>query len=188
MIVRKLGGALLGAALSTALHAAEVRPLFKGGFDFGGDTIVTAVFVGGETESIKANEGFYIGGGVSILNATRDIEMELSIAYKWALIDAENGDIDWTRVPLEALVFYRFPNVRLGGGLTLHLDPKLRGSGVVGGLSVDFDDALGVVLQADYLFGDKVSIGVRYTNIKYDAPGGASATGDGIGITAGLRF
>jgi opacity protein-like surface antigen len=194
MTTSKRGGQLLAglavSAFCVASQAAEVRPLIKGGFDFGGDTIVTAVFVGGETESIKANEGFYVGGGVSIINEARTIEAEISIAYKASFIRADNGDIDWTRVPVEGLVFYRMPKFRLGGGLTLHLNPKLDGSGVVGGLNIKFDDALGLVLQADYLFTDKLGVGLRYTNIKYEAKGAitGSAKGDGVGITASFRF
>jgi len=193
MITRKLNAALLvpvAWTLAGAVQAAEVRPLLKLGYDSGGDTIVTAFFVGGSTESIKANEGFYVGGGVSILNEARDIEMELSFNYKLGFIAADNGDIDWTRLPLDALVFYRFPSVRLGGGLTLHLNPKLRGDGTASGLNVPFDDALGLVLQADYRFTDKMTLGMRYTSVKYEAkaPFTGSFTGDGIGITFGLAF
>jgi len=53
------------AAVPLASLAADVRPVFKAGYDTGGDKIVTAVFTSGSTKSIKANEGIYIGGGTS---------------------------------------------------------------------------------------------------------------------------
>jgi hypothetical protein len=178
---------MLAAAVPIACHAVDVRPVFKAGIDFGGEKIVTATFTNGKTDSIKANEGLYLGGGVSILTDSKDIEVEATASGKYTSISASNGDITWTRFPLEALVFYRFPNVRLGGGLTYHVSPKLKGSGVVGGLNVKVDDALGAVLQADYLITQKVSVGGRYTLLEYKA-NGVAAKSNGVGITFGMTF
>jgi hypothetical protein len=175
------------AAVPVASLAADVRPVFKAGYDTGGDTIVTAVFTNGSTKSIKANEGIYIGGGASILLDSKDIEIEMTASYKYQSITAGNGDITWTRIPLEGLVFYRAPKFRVGGGLTYHLSPKLSGSGVAGGLNVNVDDALGVVLQGDWLITQKISVGLRYTNLSYKA-NGVKANSDGVGVTFGMRF
>jgi hypothetical protein len=185
----RAGAALAALLAGAAAQAADVRPFVKAGFDFGGDTLVTVIFLGGETESIKANEGFYFGGGMSILNDAKNFEMELSVAYKFNSVTASNGDVDWTTLPVEMLVFYRLPQWRLGGGLTYHLDPELDGSGVVGGLNVKFDDALGFVLQADYLITPNMAFGARYTNVEYEPEGGgSSAKSDGIGVTFSYRF
>jgi hypothetical protein len=53
--------------------------------------VVTAVFTNGDTETIRANEGFYVGGGAALVDAARNIEVHLSLA------------------------FYRFARVRVGG-------------------------------------------------------------------------
>jgi hypothetical protein len=79
------------------------------------------------------------------------------------------------------------PQFRVGGGLTYHVSPKLSGSGVAGGVNVKVDDALGVVLQGDWLITQRVSLGLRYTNLSYKA-NGVSANSDGVGITFGFRF
>jgi hypothetical protein len=185
----RAGAALAAFAVSGAAQAADVRPFVKAGLDFGGDTLVTAVFVGGETETIKANEGIYFGGGVSMQEVAPNVDVEISLAYKFSMIDASNGDIDWTMMPLEGLVFYRVEKWRFGGGLAYHLNPKLEGSGVVGGLSVKFDDALGFILQADYLINRNMALGARYTNVKYEPEGGGpSAKSGGIGATFSVRF
>ena len=175
------------AAVPIASLAADVRPVFKAGYDTGGDTIVTAVFTNGSTKSIKANEGIYFGGGASFLLDSKDIEIETTLSIKYTSITASNGDVTWTRFPLEALVFYRAPKFRVGGGLTYHLSPKLSGSGVAGGLNVNVDDALGVVLQGDWLITQKASLGLRYTNLSYKA-NGVKANSDGVGVTFGMRF
>ena len=152
-------------------HAADVRPIIKAGFDFGGDTVVSVGVTGGgsSSRSIKANDGVFVGGGASILMDSKVLEVELSASYKFFTIHAQNGDIDWNVLPLDALVFYRLPNVRLGGGLTYHLGPTLQGSGAANGLDAKYDDALGFVLQADYVLKNRFNFGARYTNVNYKA-------------------
>ncbi len=182
--------ALLGALAAAPAHAFEVRPLLKAGFDFGGDTIVTAVFTNGERQDIKANQGLYLGGGAVIVGDAKDWEFHLTAAYKFAFIDATNGDIEWTRIPLEALAFYRFPHVRVGGGLAYHASPKLEGSGVVGGLDIKFKNALGAVLQVDWRITENVALGGRYTAVDYDAkaPASGSAKSNGLGVSFSMSF
>jgi hypothetical protein len=178
---------MAAAAVPMASHAAEVRPVAKIGFDFGGDNLVTAQFTNGSSDSIKAGELLYFGVGASIITDSRDIEVEVTASYKFKNISASNGDIKFTRYPLEALVFYRMPKFRVGGGLTYHLSPKVSGSGVASNINGNFDDSLGFVLQGDYLVTQKASVGARYTSLKYKV-GGTSIDGSSIGITAGYRF
>src|SRR5262249_10568274 len=103
------------------------------------------------------------------LNEAKDIETEVILSYKFSGIHAGNGDIDWSVLPLDALVFYRIPNWRFGGGLTYHMNPKLKGSGDASGLEADYKNGLGWVLQADYMSGEKIKLGLRYTAVKYKA-------------------
>lgn len=182
---------VLAAALACgAADAAEVKPFLKAGIDLGGDRIVDVVFTDGSRDSIKANEGFYFGGGASIVNDAGTIEVELSVSYKTAAVTGDNGDVDFGRFPLEALIFYRLEKFRLGGGLTYHVDPNVDGSGILSSVNLDFDNALGLVLQGDYRFGEHFTLGLRYTSIKYEAsaPFSGSVKGNGLGITAGYRF
>ncbi len=64
---------------------------------------------GSGSKSIDANQGLTLGGGASIVTDSKDIEAEVALSYKFAGIKATNGDIDWTVLPLDALVFYRLP-------------------------------------------------------------------------------
>ena len=180
------------AALAGPLTAgaAEIRPLLKAGYDFGGDTMVTVGFTDGSTETIKANEGFYFGGGAAIINDARNWEFHLTLAYKFSVINASNGDVDWTRMPLEALAFYRFDKFRFGAGLAYHINPELEGSGLASPLDIKFKNALGTVLQADWLITDALAAGLRYTVIEYDAkaPFSGKFKSDGVGLTFSWRF
>jgi hypothetical protein len=178
---------VLGAATLPAVsRATEVKPALVAGYDTGGDKIVTVTFSNGETDSIRANEGLYIGAGIAVLNDDKNIEFLGTVNYKFAGLHASNGDVDWAQFPVDALVFYRTPQFRIGGGLTYHFGPKLKGSGVVGGLNVRVNDAFGFLVQADYLLG-KVAIGLRGTFVDYKA-NGVTAKGSGVGVTFGFTF
>ncbi len=175
--------ASLLASIALPASAVETNFAYKAGLDTGGDTLVTVTFVGGETEKIKANEGLFFGAGVSIVNDTKDIETEITLNYKIDEVTASNGDITFSRWPIDALVFYRLPAVRFGGGLTYHLNPDLSGSGVVSGLNAQFKDALGVLLQVDWRITDKLSLGARYTALDYEIEGvSGSIKSNGVGI------
>jgi Outer membrane protein beta-barrel domain len=181
---------LLAAAAALGAQAADFRPLIKAGFDLGGDTLVTAQFLDGSSKKIEANEGAYLGGGVAIINRAKDWEYHLTLAYKYALIDADNGDVEWTRIPLEALAFYRFQRVRVGGGLAYHLSPELDGSGAASNVDVKFKDALGAIVQVDWRITEKIALGGRYTALKYEAksPASGSAKTNGIGLAFSMNF
>jgi len=162
----------LGALVAAPSYGADVRPALKVSAEFGGDKLVSVGTTGSSSsDSLYAGQGLALGGGVSILNDAKDIETEVTLSYKFFNIHASNGDIDFSVIPLDALVFYRIPHWRFGGGLTYHMNPKLKGSGDASGLEAEYKNALGIVLQADYMFGQsqKMKLGLRYTNVKYKA-------------------
>lgn len=188
---------LLLAVLAAPAQAVEVRGIAKFGFDFGGDTLVTAVYTSGTTSKIKANEGLYLGGGVSLLTSGKSMSFDLTAAWKFTSIDAANQSFDFTRFPLEALAFYNFSGdhgVRLGGGLAYQLSPKFKASGSLANGTVTFDNALGYVVQLDYLAKTHpksrggISWGLRYTATDYEVNGIQNATGNGLGIFMGGVF
>lgn len=174
------------AAAPAAAHAAAVRPAVVAGYDTGGDEIVAVNFTSGETDSIRANEGLYLGGGVSVLNDAGNLEFLGTLSVKYQAIHASNGDVTWIRFPLEALLFYRVRSFRLGGGPTYVMRPRLKGTGDASGIDTAFDNALGAVLQGDYLLG-RVALGLRYTILDYKA-GGNTVRSNGVGVSFGFAF
>src|SRR5262249_32910776 len=99
---------------------------------------------------------------------------------------ADNGDVTWTRVPLDGLLFYRWEKFRLGGGVTYHMSPKLHGSGAASGLDVTVDNALGGATQGDMLL-KTLNMRLRCTPLHHKNSNG-SAKGDSAGITIGYAF
>ena len=180
-----VAAAVLGASAMPA--QADMRWLLKGGFDFGGDTLVTVQFVDGSTDSIKANEGFYIGGGIAYIFPDYNLEAELSASWKYVGITASNGDVSFTRFPLEAMVFYPWSWGRVGAGLTYHVNPNLKSSGLSSNFDVEFDNAVGAVVQAEYRPSDNLGFGLRYTALDYTI-GGFDVKASGVGITISGSF
>ena len=187
---KNVQAALMAAVFGSmaAPAQAEMRWLLKGGFDFGGDTLVPVTFQDGTTETLKANEGFYVGGGVAYIFLDYNLEAELSASWKYVGVTASNGDVSFTRFPLEAMVFYPWSWGRVGAGLTYHLNPKISTSGVVpSSFSADFDNAAGAVIQAEYRPSDNLGLGVRYTALTYTS-GGRDDEANGIGLTISGSF
>jgi hypothetical protein len=181
--------AFAAALLSSQASAVDVRGHYKVGADFGGDTLVTVMFTNGESDKIKSNDGLYIGGGISLVSDDKKIETEISLSYKVNEITASNGDVTWSRWPLDVLAFYRWSAVRLGGGVTYHFNPELDGSGVISGINVDFKNSLGFALQGDWRINEKMNLGLRYTLLDYEAKtGGGKVDANGLGIVFSGSF
>jgi len=161
---------VIAACVPAISNAAEVRPIIKAGFGLGGDTVVTVGVngsSGSSTRSIKANQGVFVGGGASILTDSKELEARFRFRTSSTSSPRRTAISIGTVLPLDALVFYRMPNVRLGGGLTYHLSPTLSGSGAASGLNAKYDDALGFVLQGDYVLKNRFNFGLRYTSVEY---------------------
>jgi len=175
----------VAAAVPVTSHAVDIRPMIKAGLDFGGDEVASTT-----ESSLKFNELIYIGGGVSILTDSKDIELELTLSLKYGNLSAGDGSASFTRFPLEALVVYRLPQFRVGGGLTYHLNQKLSGDGAASALDgIKFDNAAGLVLQGDYLVSPKMAVGLRYTSLDYkEKVTGTTAKSSGVGFTFSLNF
>ena len=140
----------------------------------------------GKSDSIGANEGLYAGGGVSVRNDAGNIELLATLSVKYQRLHADNGEINWTRYPLDALLFYRWPSFRLGGGLTYVMDPRVKGSGAASNVDTSFDNATGMLLQGDYLL-DGFALGLRATLLDYKFAG-STVKASGLGVSFGFTF
>jgi hypothetical protein len=72
-------------------------------------------------------------------------------------------------MPLDLLGFYRTGNHRFGGGVTYHLNPEFEIDTDFADGDIEFDNALGLVIEYDYFFSEGLSAGLRYTSIEYEA-------------------
>ncbi len=209
-LMRVISTSLLLALLCAQLAVAQValRPEqpaydhngwnFVGslGLTFGGDELIEVEvendFFGDEDEDVKAGESvaFALGGAYQFY--ALPLQLQATIGYHTDGIFADNGDVDFSRKPLELLAFYSINKHRIGAGITHHFDPEFdvdfdfqRRYGV------DFEDATGFVVQYDYRVASFFALGVRLVSIEYEPENrfrGPDVDGDHVGIMMTFLF
>ena len=185
-----LGAALamvLSLTLVQSVQAKGLKGVINTNFDFGGDEMLKVTVSNNSDTEVKAGELMHINGGVSIPNdGTGDWTTEITLGYKFRRVENADGKLVWSRYPLELVEYRRVGNIRMGGGITYHVKPKIDGDGSFANADTTFDNAFGFVLQADYMLGE-FNIGGRYTFIEYQGAG-ASINGNSVGLALGARF
>jgi hypothetical protein len=100
---------------------------------------------------------------------------------------------------LELIPFYNIRNHRFGAGLSYHFSPELD-LGELDGPKVEFDDALGWLIEYDYSFSGWQSggfvVGLRYLWIDYkvekvdgrNVSGGFEFDGNHVGVHVDYMF
>ena len=130
----------------------------------GGDDI--AIMTSGDR--IRAGELLYFGAGYNYsLNRDNTLFLRSMLGFKFVDINAKNGDLKFTRFPLDFIFIKRLDAFSLGAGPTYHLSPNYEGT--VNGVSskIDFDNSLGFLVQGSYYFAQQTELGVRFTSIDY---------------------
>ena len=189
-------GMFIFSLLSPLSSWAKVYGLVHFGYDHDGNDFITVPYDNGRESSITPGSGYLgrVGVGVSfesLRGVLRNFDLQTTIGFKFdGIARATNADLDWTRIPVELLGFYRFEqsSFRLGGGLTYHFANELKGTGITR-MNHVFDSALGGVIEGDYRFGvrDQMSVSLRYTMIHYTHDV-FSIKANSLGIHAGFFF
>lgn len=146
---------VLGCALA---HADESNWRFFGrfGVGFGGENFASGHYVNsGEYWEIGTGSGmkYAIGADYRI---SEKVTLQGSVGREVSTVpNAANGDLTFTRVPVELLGFYNLSKeFRVGGGLRYATNSNMTGNGVVAGWSGlgGYEASTGGVLEAQYLF------------------------------------
>lgn len=177
------------------LNAQAAGMVLTGEIAFGGDDLV--IVSGGE--DLHAGELLNLGIGFDFdLNAAKTLLLRTGINYKFTAVEASNGDAYFDRWPLDLILVWRQGNASLGAGLTYHLSPsyEIDANGITS--EADFDDALGLLLQAGFMVTPTMELGVRVTMIEYEPsvpltwwPSGApidKVDGDSFGFYVSVGF
>lgn len=202
---KKVSFSLIAATLLShnALNANDLKPMLQIGYDFGGKTLATVeeydYYNGYDTSEIRAGQGLGFEAGIAMENNQKNLELQLLIGYKFDRESTSNGSVTWDRIPLTSLAMIKKNKWKFGGGLTYHINPELSGSftgyendGTYFNDSVDdeYDNALGAVLQAQYMISEATSIGIKGTFIEYKLKSDSSVTasGNSVGINFSYTF
>ena len=150
------------------------------GLAFGGDKLATVYYTNGNSKTLRAGDAIY--GAVGFEHDFGvNWGFKSSLGYSFTSAVATNGDTTFDRFPLDLLAVYNSGRHKFGFGATYHMSPHLDGNGFFP--NVDFDNALGWVLQYQYAM-----IGVRYTNISYHVSGPCAGTCSFSGESLGVFF
>jgi hypothetical protein len=165
------------------------RGVFVFGADFGGDSLVNVTYANGARASVEAGRGIILGGG-AVWTMMPGLELQTTLSYKFTTIpQATNGDVTWTRIPLEIAVFQRLEKWRYGGGITFQSGASLEGSGLAAPATSSFATATGLILEGDWQPNDKYSLGLKYTSISYKSTTfNSTANGSSTGLTMNMFF
>jgi len=185
------------ATFSSHAHATTLELGGALGVDFnaGADTLLVLHYSDGTSQDIKAGNGLLAaaGGGIMFFDEQpHRLETELTIGIKYASMrPTNNASLDFIRVPIELLAFYRNEDwhFRVGGGGAWYVSNSLSGGGALNG-DVKFGPALGGIAQADFVWG-AFAVGLRYTLLQLRADGadrGANANSLGLNLSYFYRI
>jgi len=183
----KVFAPIVMVAISSNAHA--VKWVGEMGLHGGGDKLASATYTNGDTATITAGAlfSFSIGPQIEITNNTH---IRALFNYKSDKVSASNGNISFTRYPIDVMYFYQTEQWNFGGGVTYHLSPELTGSGVANGINGKFDSAFGFIAEIDFRLGDFYYVGGKFTSIDYkpQLSGASTVDGNSIGVVMGFIF
>jgi len=188
LVLAGVAGAGERAPLAAPASGLQISPIVAMGLTGGGETIATyRVSWYGETDDVDVTLGgnfFIYAGGRFFWPRTSLGLLVQGGAFVGGISDYVSS-ADLTRWPVEAIGFYETGRLRLGAGVTRHIDPTFQEKGI-GDLQLDFEDATGTVYQAEYLLG-RWTLGTRYVAIDYRYRD-LTLDADHWGLFASLRF
>lgn len=176
----------LNASAENDVHDTNLGAHFMltGGITYGGDKLATISYTNGDDVDIHGGGLILLGAG-GIYRFNSNWETQVSVNYQFDKANARNGEATFDRIPIDFLGFYRTGSHRFGGGVTYHINPKFDSDFDLdnGKQKIEFDNALGAVIEYDYFFNNSLSLGVRYANIKYKS---SDISGDVDGSYGGV--
>ncbi len=127
-----------------------------------------------------AGSSLYITGGLHLAisdTLPHRFEAEIGLGYMTQGDNKKEPHITWSRIPIEAIYFYRNvqEDFRLGWGVTFHSHNELSSTGIGALPTIQVKDSWGWILAAEKIFsygGTSLSgsaAGIRYTRIKYNS-------------------
>jgi len=176
------------------VNAGEVDWLFGIGMDLGGEKLGTLEWDNGSSKDIRTHQGIHITLGLDyILNDNFIIRGD--IGYKGDSAGGKEGDVKFTRLPIELIPFAVLGSHRFGAGGVYHFNSEY--SCDISNscdFNVEIENSFGWVVQYEYKFlistyNQNFAFGIRYLNINYTPKlAGATLSGSGVGFRLTALF
>lgn len=194
---------LIGLALACTVVAAQadaprVRLFGSVGYGLGGDALVSGTWTDGTPWDLKAGKGAVVALGGD-LRLTDSLSIQGSVGYHRNSVDGTNGNVVFSRVPVELLALYAVTEqVRLGLGARKSQSAKVQGGGVAASVSEPYESGAGAVAEVQYLFSapskseraPEFGVYLRYVKESFKAKNASwdDEKRDGSHIALGLMF
>ena len=162
---------IITVILFTLTSAPRAEPYFELGVDFGGDTLISTsgdVF----TYELNAGGGLQFALGVKNEVGENGELLSFSLGYSYENLHASNGTAKISTTSIDAIYSIKRNDHRFGIGASYHIGPTYKED--FSGFSpvrINFDDALGLILQYSIGADSGYQLVVRYTLMDYEANG-----------------
>ncbi len=141
---------------------------------------------GGETYASAERSGYYygafttedevnLGGGLKLalgienaVGEEKDRTLSFALGFIRRRLDASNGDADFDVITFDSIYSWLFEKHQLGAGVSYHIGPEFK-SDIDGfaPVKIEFDDAIGLILQYRYAITPDFQFGIRLTEMDY---------------------
>ncbi len=170
-------------------HSANL--IVEIGYHFGGDELAVTSSENSNTYNINAGELISVSVG-SHIYFEHNLYVRGLIGIKSTFGFGDNGDVSWSRFPIEAMTFIRVKKWSFGAGMSYHLNPKLSG-GFVSENNItnsEYKNTLGFIFEVDYQQGESTYFGIKYTVINYESTGSIDnvVNGNSVGLVGGYVY
>ena len=162
-------------ALTTSVQAEFY---IEAGVEGGGDTLISTT----SGASIKAGQGLKLALGIQNQVGEKGNSLSLAFGYLFDEQVASNGIAEISTLSFDTIYSVRRGGHRFGIGGSYHIGPTYKDN--IDGfspLTIDFDDALGLILQYSYARNPGFQGGFRYTQMDYKV-GSLSLDASSFGI------
>ncbi len=175
---------IVTAILLTLASNAQAELYLELGYEGGGDTLISTTL----GDDINAGGGINYVFGVQNEVGEKGKSWSLGLGYMIQSMDASNGTAEISTLTVDAIYSIPVDRHRFGIGASYHIGPTYKDK--IAGfspLTIDFDNALGLVLQYSYAYSPRFQIGARITEMDYEVNGLSLDAGSfGIFISNGF--
>ena len=174
--------------------AGEWSPFLGGGLTAGGDKVNSSAItrVNGDTENLHAGGLLDLRAGLDFRMVGTDISLQGVVAYHTDRSDANNGSVDFSRMPLEFLVqWHANEKWAFAGGIRKTYGVRYNGvdAGTQFGSDQKFKSSVGWILEGEYAIIPSVGLKVRYVNEDYTSKSyGTKFDGSHFGVLGVYYF
>ena len=161
-----IAGVLFAA---TAASAADTfHAVATGGLTYGGDAWQVATSSNGKPVHIRGGGRFTAGGGAAWLSGDYPIMASLTANYHVDTRAGDNTSATFTRVPLDAMVYYTgLKTLRFGVGLSYIVSPTVKATVDGNEQSIKFNNAFGKSFEIGYEVAPSLWANLRLSSQKF---------------------